>query len=584
MTDSQAFEDILQIWEFASNWLEIQKSFKLEELYWGLQYSEDTEEITLLTEIVWAILAMTVKEIPDEEREGEEPLLWMIKQLSDDKIRFVWPWLVSIIVRTELFEIIADKETTEIAMKLDSATPKTFNCILKYEEKIKILLYLCNSWHDLNTFREYISTRLKEKNKYSREKQETYNEIRQQEQEKRKRMEQHAKSDFVLNDGVKNEIVVLEEELKNATRTQGKVIRDKLSSLNKDKEKFRQSIQKIEEKISTLDDKIQKLNDQIWKVSLKVSIIGRDLENEYWYFKDDLSKVYIKNFKSNTWRCYNDEESIIELEESLITKGTRERKLYENLRKLKGKLRLRKRKDIKSDEKLKIEETKGEDGSKEPAKEENKDVEMADESQDIQKPVIEKQTIENKNDMLENDVDMETDTEHIDFDKNLERAIQYSLKKSEIHTRRSGRNRSVKLDMLSLNCIIEKLIENEEEYTEAAAELNKVWAPYSLSESIKTLLLQAKTEEEICRVLISLEEGYSHPMNFKPIDSAKLDQKQLETDNQSNASSAQLIVMNNKIIEDKTIFYRNNRKIKKFWSSDALKGKFSTFPTLLFKT
>ena len=405
MTNSEAFEDILQIWEFSSNCLELPKSFKLEELYSGLQFDKDTDEVSLITDIVSAILDMTVKEIPEEEREGEDPLLWMIKQISEDKIRHVWPCLVSIIINAELFDIIADKETLEIALKLDSATPKTFNTILNYEEKVKILLYLCNSCHDLNVFREYISDRLKEKNKYSREKQETYNEIRKQEAEKRKCMESHAKSDFVTNDGFKNQIVLLEEELKNASRTQGKVIRDKLTSLNKDKDKFRNSIEKIEEKITGLEDKIRRLNDQIWKVSLKVSIIGRDLNNEYWYFKDDPSKVYIKEIKTNTWRCYNDEESVNDLEDSLITKGIRERKLYEGLRKLKGKLRLRKRKEPK------LEEAKSEVDEQL----EDKDVDMTEEGATQKPEEVTTETLKTNKDTTQTDMEVDKESETDDF-------------------------------------------------------------------------------------------------------------------------------------------------------------------------
>lgn len=88
----------------------------------------------------------------------------MIKQYSTEKIRFVWPCLVSIVADSDLFDILPDKEEATIAKKLSSATPKTFNKILTFEEKIKILLYLCNSCHDLSAFREYISERLKEKN------------------------------------------------------------------------------------------------------------------------------------------------------------------------------------------------------------------------------------------------------------------------------------------------------------------------------------------------------------------------------------------------------------------------------------
>jgi len=77
----------------------------------------------------------------------------------------------------------------------------------------------------------------------------------------------------------------------------------------------------FDNKIQALSNKIARLNDSLFMISVKVSIIGRDLENEYWYFKDDPSKLYVKNLKTNSWGYYNDEESILELENSLITKG-----------------------------------------------------------------------------------------------------------------------------------------------------------------------------------------------------------------------------------------------------------------------
>ena len=342
MANSEAFEDILQIWEFASNCLDLPKSFKLEELYGGLTYSSSDEEVTLVSDIVWAILQMAIQEIPEEQKEDDDSLLWMIRQLSEDKLKFVWPCIIGIFVDAGLFEYASTTEQVRmIANILRGATPKTFNTLLTYEEKVKILLFLCNSCHDFQVFREYISNRLKEKNKYSKEKQDTYTEIRKLEQEKKKLMQEHADSDFVKNDGVNNEIVALEEELKNASRTQGKIIRDKLSSLTKDKDKFRKTLQEFDEKIESHNSKISKLNDLIWKVSLKISVIGRDLNNEYWFFKDEPSKLYVKDLLTNTWGYYNDEESILALENSLLTKGTKERKLYEGLRKLKGKMRIK---------------------------------------------------------------------------------------------------------------------------------------------------------------------------------------------------------------------------------------------------
>jgi protein-arginine kinase activator protein McsA len=284
---------------------------------------------------------MAIKEIPSEEREDDDSLLWMIKQISEDRLKFVWPCLISVFIQAGIFEHATGEEVKDIGMSLQSATPKTFNSLLSYDQKIKILLFLCNSCHDFTAYRDYISERLKEKHKYSKEKQETYTEIRKIEQQKRKHMEEHANSDFVLNEGVKDKIVILEDELKNASRTQAKVIRDELNSLTKEKANYRSTLHKHDEKIELLNSKIARLNDSLFKVSVKVSIIGHDLENEYWFFKDDVSKLYVKDLITGQWSYYSDENSIMELENSLLTKGIKERKLYEGLRKLRGKMRIK---------------------------------------------------------------------------------------------------------------------------------------------------------------------------------------------------------------------------------------------------
>lgn len=72
---SERFEDILQIWEFASNCLELPKTFRIEELYAGLKYEKEEEEVSLITDIVCVILQMTMEEIPDEEREDDDATL-----------------------------------------------------------------------------------------------------------------------------------------------------------------------------------------------------------------------------------------------------------------------------------------------------------------------------------------------------------------------------------------------------------------------------------------------------------------------------------------------------------------------------
>jgi len=51
---------------------------------------------------------------------------------------------------------------------------------------------------------------------------------------------------------------------------------------------------------------------------MKPPTIGQDGErNEYWVFKDDLTKIFIKNTITNEWGVYDDEISVLTLELSL---------------------------------------------------------------------------------------------------------------------------------------------------------------------------------------------------------------------------------------------------------------------------
>lgn len=184
-------------------------------------------------------------------------------------------------------------------------------------------------------------------------------------------------------------------------------------------------------------------------------------------------------------------------------------------------------------------------------------------------------------------VDMEVDEdpkyenyiEEIDWEKNLERAIEFSMKRSEINTRRSNKQNK-KFDTLTLESIKEKILEIEEDYSESAKDLNKVWAPYSTIDKIKQIVLEAEDEETICKALLTIEEGFSNPMNFKSIEGVSASTN-MDVDGEnvaesvSNTSSREQF--NKKIIEDGFMFYRNNRKTKKFWSSETLKDSWKDY-------
>jgi hypothetical protein len=95
-------------------------------------------------------------------------------------------------------------------------------------------------------------------------------------------------------------------------------------------------------------------------------MLGKDAAKvEYWHFKDDPTRIYtrveeviysqeldevsgekkIDGFRYQ-WNYYDDEDSFDALVESLNPRGIRERKLQENLKKIKERMKLKKAKKV----------------------------------------------------------------------------------------------------------------------------------------------------------------------------------------------------------------------------------------------
>ncbi len=91
--------------------------------------------------------------------------------------------------------------------------------------------------------------------------------------------------------------------------------------------------------------------------------MGKDADrHEYWHFKEDAERIYVRFDEpvlsapdaitgatevldhKFTWYYIEDEEKYEQLVESLNPKGFREKKLQENLRKIKNHLKLKKTK------------------------------------------------------------------------------------------------------------------------------------------------------------------------------------------------------------------------------------------------
>jgi len=74
-------------------------------------------------------------------------------------------------------------------------------------------------------------------------------------------------------------------------------------------------------------------------LSLKPPFLGLDVhKNEYWDF---CNEMYVKYRDNGKWGKFITEDEVAQLDDSLCVKGIRERKLKENLKKVKGKLRLK---------------------------------------------------------------------------------------------------------------------------------------------------------------------------------------------------------------------------------------------------
>ena len=95
-------------------------------------------------------------------------------------------------------------------------------------------------------------------------------------------------------------------------------------------------------------------------------MLGKDAAKvEYWHFKDDPTRIYtrveevilseeldevsgehkVDGFKYQ-WNYYDEEDSFDALVESLNPRGIRERKLQENLKKIKDRMKLKKAKKV----------------------------------------------------------------------------------------------------------------------------------------------------------------------------------------------------------------------------------------------
>ena len=253
---------MIQIWDFATSFLDYLeiKPFQIEDLLAGLKYSAP-QEVGLVTDLFAALCDCLIWDIPESENDTET-WLWMLKTYTEGKIQLFWPEILIILIQSEMFDFEVTPEITALVPRLRTATPETFANCFSHEEKHRLLVFLVNTCHDLQGFRDVMNERMEQKTDLSKQKNELYNQIKEEEQAKLDVIRDNADKDFIIDDtAVQQKIATLEAELAVASRTEGRKIQDELNALKKERNAFNKKIDGIQNRITGLQSKIDRLNE-----------------------------------------------------------------------------------------------------------------------------------------------------------------------------------------------------------------------------------------------------------------------------------------------------------------------------------
>lgn len=270
--------------------------FTIDMLYSELEKQSESELIqeivmSLIKELILYILS---KENLDEQLSGQNKFLCSASKLSNifniiDYLPYSWLVLLSEVMTSNTFkEYIEDTPIEALIPKFEENPIES--CFFKYSlpEKVSCLTFLISCFCDTKVFHEALSERIDQRTELSREKALIKTQIKELEQK-------HA------------------AELKAATSTR------KNSS--------------IPDKIGKLKNKVHELSHKIEDIQVRVAPIGLDrYYNEYYFFKFDLSKVFMLKPLENTWYYFSTKSELESLMQSLCPKGLRENKLIESLK------------------------------------------------------------------------------------------------------------------------------------------------------------------------------------------------------------------------------------------------------------
>jgi hypothetical protein len=266
------------------------------------------QESPLLHELLMALVKVIVESCLSKETETqlvEDSHLALLRKLSDhfDILKIVpccYLTLLGELLRSPMWKVYSEdsKELLHLAKHKLSAAPMEdyYYSHYSYEEKLALLVFATHCLCDTKALHEELASRLEERHRFARQRQEIKGDIRN--------IENKAKD-------------------KSGTTTR--------------------KSQMASDKISRLEEKLAKETEAMSEVTVRTASLGLDREyHEYFLFNFDRSKLYVRlpvpldsvrkqRDETGYWYAYKTMDEVERVIGSLCVKGIREAKLYEGL-------------------------------------------------------------------------------------------------------------------------------------------------------------------------------------------------------------------------------------------------------------
>ena len=244
---------------------------------------------------------------------------------------------------------------------------------------------------------------------------------------------------------------------------------------------------RFDDMVTKKQNKIEKITEHYLQLAVKTSMLGTDANfNEYWFYKDDVAHLFMKNSSGNAgvrWFYLDEEEEFSQLCDSLNSRGIRERRLLEALRKIGPMLKLKKPRQ----------KTATEPDQKGGEQKTEKDISAASEAT---KPT-------------------EVGRHHVFANDNFKTSLRESVWFTKTLPKRRGPSARTALinldDSINLESIKTKLLKCERLYTDCMRNSEREWDTEEIRKATLLLVDEAQSPADLFAIMQTLEKGFDDP-------------------------------------------------------------------------